>query len=126
MTDLHYLSATEVLHAFRKQELSPLAAYEAVVAQADAVERVVNCLLERDHEDYQAQAVAVTERYAKGEPVGPLDGLPVALKEEQPIAGRSLRLGSLLSEGYVSDETHPVSERILAAGAIVHARTTTC
>ena len=49
----------------------------------------------------------------------------MVLKEEQPIAGRSLRLGSLLTEGWVSEETHPVAERVLAAGAIVHARTTT-
>ncbi|HSN11072.1 MAG TPA: amidase [Propionibacteriaceae bacterium] len=125
MTDLHYLSATEVLRAFRDRELSPVEVYDAVSARADAVEPVVNCLLERDHEDFRAQAVAATERYAKGEPAGPLDGLPVALKEEQPIAGRSLRLGSLLTEGYVSEETHPVAERVYAAGAIVHARTTT-
>ncbi len=50
---------------------------------------------------------------------------PVVLKEEQPIAGRSMRFGSLLTEGWVAEETHPVPERVLAAGAIVHARTTT-
>jgi aspartyl-tRNA(Asn)/glutamyl-tRNA(Gln) amidotransferase subunit A len=125
MTDLHYLSATEVLHAYRTRELSPLEALDAVTARADAVEPTVNALLERDHDDVRAQAAAATERYAKDQPAGPLDGLPVALKEEQPIAGRSLRLGSLLTEGYVSDETHPVAERVYAAGAIVHARTTT-
>ena len=49
----------------------------------------------------------------------------MALKEEQPIVGRSIRFGSLLTEGWVSEETHPVAERVLGAGAIVHARTTT-
>ena len=125
MSDLHYLSASEVLRAFRAREISPLEAYDAVSARADAVEPVVNCLLERDHEDFRAQAAAATERYARGEPAGPLDGLPVALKEEQPIAGRSARYGSLVTEGDVSTSTHPVAERVYAAGAIVHARTTT-
>lgn len=70
--------------------------------------------------------MAAAERYAgTGDAPRVLEGLPVALKEEQPIAGRSLRFGSLLTEGWVSEETHPVAERVLAAGALVHARTTT-
>ena len=125
MTDLHYLSATEMLRAFRAREISPVEAYDAVSARADAVEPVVNCLLERDHDDVRAAAAASADRYAKGQTSGPLDGLPVVLKEEQPIAGRSLRFGSLLTEGYVAEQTHPVPERVYAAGALVHARTTT-
>ena len=126
LTDLHYLSATDVLRAYRSRELSPVEVLDAVIARADAVEPTVNALLERDHEDYRAAAVAAAERYA-GTGAAPrvLEGLPVALKEEQPIAGRSLRFGSLLTEGWVSEETHPVAERVLGAGALVHARTTT-
>jgi aspartyl-tRNA(Asn)/glutamyl-tRNA(Gln) amidotransferase subunit A len=125
LTDLHYLSATEVLRAFRARELSPLEALDAVSARADAVEPTVNCLLERDHEGVRAAAEAATERYARGVATGALDGLPVVLKEEQPIAGRLMRYGSSIGEGYVSDETHPLAERVYAAGAVVHARTTT-
>jgi len=44
---------------------------------------------------------------------------------QKNAGGRSLRLASLLTEGYVADETHPVAERVYAAGAIVHARATT-
>ena len=126
MTDLHYLSATEVLAAFRSRELSPVEVLDAVSARADATEPTVNCLLERDHDDLRAAAATAAERYAgKGEPPRPLEGLPVVLKEEQPITGRSLRFGSLLTEGLVADVTHPVPERVYAAGALVHARTTT-
>ncbi|WP_088282078.1 amidase [Kineosporia sp. A_224] len=126
MSDLHYLGATEVLRAFRARELSPVEVLDAVNARADAVEPTVNALLERDHEDFRAAAVAAERRYGgTGEPPRALEGLPVALKEEQPIRGRSLRFGSRLTEGYVADETHPVAERVLAAGAVVHARTTT-
>ena len=126
MTELHYLSATEVLSAFRRRELSPVEVLDAVSARADAVEPIVNALLERDHADVRAQARAAAERYAgTGPDPRPLEGLPVALKEEQPIAGRSLRFGSLLTEGLVADVTHPLAERVLDAGALVHARTTT-
>jgi Asp-tRNA(Asn)/Glu-tRNA(Gln) amidotransferase A subunit family amidase len=126
VTDIHYLSATEVLRAFRERELSPVEVLEAVSARADATEPTVNCLLERDYEDLSAAARAAAESYAgRGPAPRALEGLPVALKEEQPIAGRSLRFGSLLTEGLVAEETHPVAERVYAAGALVHARTTT-
>jgi len=125
LSDLHYLSAVEVMRAFRSRELSPLEALDAVSARADAVEPTINALLERDHEGVREAARAATERYARAEATGALEGLPVVLKEEQPIAGRSARFGSLLTEGYVSPDTHPVPERVIAAGAVVHARTTT-
>lgn len=126
MTDLHYLSATEVLRAFRARDLSPVEVLDAVSARADAVEPMVNALLERDHDDWRAAAAEAERRYAgQGPDPRPLEGLPVALKEEQPIAGRSLRMASRLTEGLVADETHPVAERVYGAGAIVHARTTT-
>ncbi len=126
MSDLHYLCATEVLRAFRARELSPVEVLDAVVARADAVEPVVNALLERDHEDFRAAAAAAEKRYAGGgDAPRPLEGLPVALKEEQPVAGRSLRMGSQVTRGDVAEQTHPVAERVLASGAIVHARTTT-
>jgi len=124
VTELHYLSATEVLRAFRSRELSPVEVFDAIAARADAVEPTVNALLERDHDDYRAQAKAAADRYAAA-PGGALDGLPVVLKEEQPIAGRSLRFGSELTAGEVAEHTHPLPERVLAAGAIVHARSKT-
>lgn len=126
VTDLAYLSAAEVLSAFRSRELSPVEVLDAINTRADAVEPTVNALLERNHEDYRAAAEVAASRYAgKGDPPRALEGLPVVLKEEQPIAGRSIRFGSMLTEGWVAEETHPVPERMLTAGAIVHARTTT-
>jgi len=125
VTDLHYLSATEVLRAFNAKELSPVEVFDAVAARADAVEPVVNSLIERDVATSRAEALAAQERYAAGTPIGVLDGLPVVMKEEQPIAGRKMWLGTLFSDGWVSDETHPLVQRTLDQGAIVHARSTT-
>ena len=89
MTDLHYLSATEVLRAFRSRELSPLEVLDAVSARADAVEPTVNCLLERDHDGVREAAVAATERYARGEATGALEGLPVALRRTSACTAAS-------------------------------------
>jgi Asp-tRNA(Asn)/Glu-tRNA(Gln) amidotransferase A subunit family amidase len=61
----------------------------------------------------------------RGQPAGPLDGLPVAVKEEAPIAGQRNTLGSLPLRDVVAKETAAFVQRIIDAGGIVHARTTT-
>ncbi|MFE7388651.1 amidase [Streptomyces sp. NPDC057582] len=126
LTDLAYLPATEALRRFRDRSLSPVELMTAVIARAEAVEPKVNALAERTFDEALAAAREAEARYAgKGEPPRPLEGLSVATKEEQPIAGRLATDGSLAFEHEVADETHPVIERILAVGGIVHARTTT-
>ena len=127
MTDLLHRSARELLAAYRARELSPVEVLDAVEARADAVEPIVNAFAERLHDQAKAAAVEAEARYAGrggGEP-RPLEGVPVAVKEEQPIAGHPLRLGSLTTDDRPMQQTHPVVERVLAAGAVVHARTTT-
>jgi aspartyl-tRNA(Asn)/glutamyl-tRNA(Gln) amidotransferase subunit A len=126
VTDLHYISAGDAIARFTARELSPVELLDAVLARADAVEPSVNAMTEQLRDEAHAAARESERRYAgRGGPVRPLEGVPLALKEEQPIAGRTIEEGSLLEKGNVADRTHPVVERVLAAGAVVHARTTT-
>ncbi|MCV7059464.1 hypothetical protein H7I76_01070 [Mycolicibacterium vaccae] len=83
-TELHYMSAVDLLKAFGEKSISPLEALEAVQVRAAEVEPGINALIERDWEDHTIRARASTERYAAGAPLGPLDGLPVVVKEEHP------------------------------------------
>ena len=77
----------------------------------------MNCLVDRDVEAAREAAAAATRAYARvDERVGALEGLPVVIKEEQSIGGRSIRYGSLLTDGWVSEESHPIVERVLGAG----------
>ena len=128
MTDnLAFLSAGQALAAFKSRELSPVEVLDAVYAQAERVNSVVNAFSEERREQAYAAARESEARWAGrggGDP-RPLEGVPTATKEEQPIAGETLRLGSQVMGDYISDVTHPVVERIMEAGGIVHARTTT-
>ncbi len=125
MTELHYLSATEAQRLFAARELSPVELLDAVLARADAVEPTVNAFTEQLRDDAYAAARESERRYAGSGPVRPLEGVPLAVKEEQPIAGRTIEEGSLLEQGHIAEVTHPVVDRVLGAGAVVHARTTT-
>jgi Asp-tRNA(Asn)/Glu-tRNA(Gln) amidotransferase A subunit family amidase len=124
-TGLHYLSATDALRLFQSHELSPAELMEAVIARAEAVEPTVNAFAATFYDQALDAARAAADRYAAGTPAGPLDGLPVAVKEEAPIAGQVNSLGSLPLRDVVATETAEFVRRVIDAGGIVHARTTT-
>jgi aspartyl-tRNA(Asn)/glutamyl-tRNA(Gln) amidotransferase subunit A len=124
--DLSYLSATAALARFRDGSLSPVDLLEALIARAEAVNPAVNAIAERLYGEARSAARAAAEIYAfRPEQARPLEGLPVAAKAEQPIAGRPHTEGSLAFADRVAGVTHPMLERITAAGGIIHIRTTT-
>jgi amidase len=125
MTALPYLSAAGALRMFRSHELSPVELMEAVVAQAEAVEPAVNALCHRFFERAMGQAREAEARYmGRGAPPRPLEGIPTAIKEEEPVAGEPLTQGSLVYKDLVAKESSCFARRILESGAIVHARST--
>ena len=125
MTDLHYLSATEALRLFRARELSPVELLDAVIARAEAVEPTVNALCHTFYDEARAAARAAEDRYAgRGETPRELEGIPLAIKEEEAIEGQPWTQGSLLYETLIADYTSAFAQRMLDSGAIVHARTT--
>src|SRR5215469_10271835 len=126
MNDLHYLSARRALTMFRSRELSPVELVSAVIERAEAVEPAINAFAETFYEEALQAAKAAEARYAgDGERALPLDGLPVAVKEEAPIAGHKNTLGSLTMRDVVAETTAAFVQRIIDSGGIVHARTTT-
>lgn len=122
--NLHYITATEAVRQFRAGELSPVELLEASIARTAATEPAVGAVTEELLDGAREAAVKAEQRYRAGEAL-PLDGVPLMLKEEQPIAGHTAEEGSLLEQGTIADETHPIVDRIFEAGAAVHGRTTT-
>jgi amidase len=123
--DLCYMPATEALARFRDRSLSPVELMRAVIARAEATEPGLNAITFRHFDEAMDGARKAEGRYARGGRVRPLEGLPVAIKDESYIKGKPTSNGSLILKDHVADHTSPVNDRILRAGAIVHARTAT-
>jgi amidase len=121
---LHYLSATEALRAFKEKRLSPVELMDAVIARHESVNDTINCFAFTFFEEAREQARAAEQAYAN-RTARPLEGLPVAIKDEQPIAGQPLTNGSLIWKDNIAQDTAQLPARVMAAGGIVHARTTT-
>ena len=123
-TELAYLSAVDALEAFRNGSLSPIDYLEALIERIERLEPTINAVAERRYAEARTEAVVAADRYAAGT-ARSLEGLPVAAKEEHPMAGRSWTQGSLTLVDEVAPYDHPIIERIQAAGGIIHIRTTT-
>jgi len=124
-TELCYMSAMEALANFRARKLSPVELMRAVIARAETVEPKINAFPLKYYERALEQAKQAEARYMKGGRTRALEGLPVAIKDEAYIKGERMTNGSLLWKDHVSDETNPTIDRVLKAGAIMHARTAT-
>jgi Asp-tRNA(Asn)/Glu-tRNA(Gln) amidotransferase A subunit family amidase len=125
MTELHYLSATDALAAFRARTLSPVELMQAVIDRTEAVDGTVNALCHRFFDEAMDQARAAEARYlGKGDAPRPLEGIPLAVKEEEAVAGQPWTQGSLIYADETAKRSSPFAEKMLASGAIIHARTT--
>lgn len=124
--ELHYLTASAARDLFVSRELSPVELLDAVVARTQLMEPSINALTEQMLDEAYGAARLSEARFAKSDQGhGPLEGIPLLLKEEQPIAGRTSEEGSLTERGTIATTSHPIVDRIYNAGAVVHGRTTT-
>jgi aspartyl-tRNA(Asn)/glutamyl-tRNA(Gln) amidotransferase subunit A len=125
VSDLHYLSAVEVIALFRARKLSPVELMAALIARSEVVEPTVNAFTTRFFDEAMAGARRAEARYAgRGPRPRPLEGVPLAIKDETPVEGQPNTYACLIFKDNVADHTAPLAERALRAGAIVHARTT--
>ena len=127
MTDeLHYLSAGAAQRKFLARELSPVELMEATIARIEAVDPSVNAVPIRFFDEALRAARLAQERFA-GKHGGPrpLEGIPVAVKDEVEVAGQPCTAGSLVFKDNVADITAASVQRIIDAGGIIHVRTTT-
>ena len=124
--DICYLSATEALDRFRRRKLSPVELMQAVIRRAEKMEPTINAFTATFYDRALEQARKAEARYMrKGARLRALEGLPLAVKDEVPVRGDPITSGSLVHENDVATETAVFAQRLLNAGAICHARTTT-
>lgn len=124
MTDLADMSATELLAGYREQRWSPVEVIDAVHARIDAAEPTLQALYAPDPDAARAAARASERRWRAGEPCGPLDGVPITVKENIPTAGTPVPGGTAASELTPAATDGPPAARVRAAGAVLLAKTT--
>lgn len=121
----HYSSARTMRDAVREKFIS---ARELLDLHLERIERTnpqVNALVSLDPERARAEALRADERLARGEKVGPLHGLPFAVKDTHDVGGWRSTSGSPVRAHHVPEHDELVVQRVRAAGAITVAKTNT-
>ena len=123
-TDLADLSATAMIAAFRSATVSPVEVTEAVLARIDRWEPDLCALYALDAPDALQAARASEARWRRGEPIGPLDGVPITLKELIATRGVPVPTGTAATILVPAAADAPPAARVREAGAIILAKTT--
>ena len=83
------LSARALLTAYRSRALSPVEAMASVIARVERFEPHISATWLYAPERALAAARASEARWLRGEPIGPLDGVPVTIKDNIAHRGRA-------------------------------------
>ena len=124
-TDIAFASALDLAELYRKRALSPVETAEALLARIDALQPKLNAFCVVDRDGALAAARAAEERWRKSEPLSPLDGAPVTIKDLVLMRGFATRRGSLLVDPAPDTEDAPAVARLREAGAVILGKTTT-
>src|SRR5690606_27667335 len=102
---------------------SPVEVVEACLRRIDTLEPALHSMLSVCGDRAMAQARTAADAVSRGRPLGPLHGVPVALKDEAWTEGVPSTGGSLIFRGFVPKRDGTVAERLRAAGAIIVGKT---
>jgi aspartyl-tRNA(Asn)/glutamyl-tRNA(Gln) amidotransferase subunit A len=121
-----YLGASELVAAYAAGSLSPTEVTAAILRRIEAVNPVINAFCLVDAEGAMAQAGASAERWRRHEPAGPLDGVPVTVKDLIDARGWPTLKGSLtIDPAGPWENDAPVVARLRESGAVLLGKTTT-
>jgi aspartyl-tRNA(Asn)/glutamyl-tRNA(Gln) amidotransferase subunit A len=123
MTDLTRLTAAELAKAIATGEASAVEVTQAHLDRIAAVDPVVHAFLHVDTDGALAAAGTVDERRNRGEDLGPLAGVPLALKDVMTTVDMPTTCGSRILDGWRPPYDATVTRKLRAAGIVILGKT---
>ena len=120
---LWQLSASELAAAYRAGTTTPNTVLRAVLERCEDVNPRLNAVVTLDSAGAQKAADASTHRWQAGEAFGPLDGVPVTIKDNILVQGLRATWGSELYAEFVPEIDEEPVARLRAAGAVILGKT---
>ncbi len=121
---LNDLSARQLIAGYRDRILSPVEVTQAVLDHIERWEPRLQATWLLRPEAALAQARASEARWRRGEPLGPLDGVPTTIKENIATRGDPLPAGTAAVELRPASADAPPAARLKEAGAVIVSKTT--
>jgi len=119
---LHHQTIAALAERLSRREVSAVELMRAVIERTRAVEPRVRAFNSRDEADALAQAAASDARRAAGGVLGPLDGIPIGLKDVIAVKDQPLTASSRMLANFISPYDATVTTRLRRAGAVLWGR----
>ena len=120
--ELHYQTIANLSVRLAKRELSAVELMQAVIDRTNQVEPKVRAFNSRNEVDALSQATAADARRSAGESLGPLDGIPIGLKDVIAVENQPLTASSKMLANFVSPYDGTVAQKLKRAGAVLWGR----
>jgi aspartyl-tRNA(Asn)/glutamyl-tRNA(Gln) amidotransferase subunit A len=114
-----WLSVTDTAQKIATGEVSAARVVENYLARITNVDRELNAYLTVTSDEARKAAAEIDRKRTANQPIGPLGGVPIALKDNLVTKGIATTAGSKILEGWIPPYDGAVVERLRAAGAIV-------
>ncbi|WP_158808164.1 amidase family protein [Beijerinckia sp. L45] len=124
-SDLDTISAIALRNLVVARKISPVEILDHALARAAASQASLNAFSMLTPDTAREAARAAEQAVMRGDPLGPLHGLPVSVKDLIAVGGLPFCSGSRAMQGNIAGADAPAVERVKAAGAIVIGKTTT-
>lgn len=122
---LSRLTLADLIAGYRNRSIDPVEVMEITLGQIDAVNDRINALYDIRRDAVLAEAKVAAQRYRDGAPAGPMDGVPVTIKDSVHAVGMRWHHGARIhGDGVVGKTDAPPTERLKAAQAIILAKCT--
>jgi amidase len=125
MSELIFKSVRELSGLLASKSISARKLLDASFAQIDKVNPTLNAIVTFDREGAYTNALAIDERRANGDPTSPLAGLPIAIKDMEPVKGMRTTQGSPILKDWIPDYDTMMVERFRAHGLTIIGKTNT-
>ena len=119
MSDLTFLSASQIAEQIRNKQVSPVEVVEAHLARMEKLNPKINAFVQVDAERALTQARDAETAAMRGQNLGSLHGVPISIKSSIDVAGMRCEAGTKLRAGHVASSDAPLVTRLRNAGAIV-------
>jgi aspartyl-tRNA(Asn)/glutamyl-tRNA(Gln) amidotransferase subunit A len=123
--DIAYTSAADLVALIRSKQVSATEVMRATLARAGKAQPTLNCFITICADEAMKGAAEADAKQSRGEPLGPLHGVPLHVKDLVNTAGVRTTFGSFIHESNVPAADQVSIARLKAAGAILFAKTTT-
>lgn len=125
MSEIHYRSASELIDELQSGTLTSVDLTQALIDRIKAQNPQINAVVTLAEGDALQQAAEADAKRERGEPLGPLHGLPMTLKDTWEVAGMHCVAGAPAMKDYIPQRHADVVERLVEAGAIILGKTNT-